>query len=532
MKTNQLAIAFLTLLLSSLTTVAVAQAALTGPQLRTMLARTGFEPNPSELAIYQGLSQAQVAQKLVLDATSNAAQTTAPDWVAAPAVTIAMRQAMADEGRMAYRQLQNRQMLLLREWWLSQMIATPTPLRERMVLFWHNHFPSSQQKVVDSHLLFNQHQIMRQHALGDFKQLLKGVVQSPAMLIYLDAPANRARAPNENLGRELMELFTLGEGRYTETDVKNAARALTGWSVNTQTNQFQFVPQQHDTVPKQVLGQTINNGDDVLALLLSNPNTAHFLVTKLWQEFISPKPSAADMGQIETLTKKFYSRNYGYDVSALMIDLLSQPALLDVANQASLVKSPVELVVGVVRAFEIPASDTRPLLQPLNAMGQSLFLHPSVKGWATGEGWINANTLLARKQMVATLWSSLSPRQSPAMDASTIPSMTSPMTAAMTAPMTAPMTIAMTVTPPRPPAGTANAATVPPMQGRANILPFPVEQWLTKYGYSPRSTLTAEQRSALQRAVLHAAPVVPLDSSVEGLPALRALMSDIAFQVK
>jgi uncharacterized protein (DUF1800 family) len=371
---------------------------LTDAQLNHFLARVGFDPSPAELTIYKGLSQAQLATQLVAKAAQNVAVPTAPEWVGQPAVNLQTRSNFTQEARMAYRTEQNSHTLELRQWWLRGMIDTPTPLRERMVLFWHNHFPSSQLKVVDSHMLWQQHQVMRQHALGDFKAMLKGVVQSPAMIEYLDASQNRAQAPNENLARELMELFTLGEGNYTEADVKQAAKALTGWGLNRATSGFQFNLRQHDTSAKTVLGLRLDTGDDLLALLLTQPQTAQWITHKLWKEFISPTPDAA---RVSALARQFYANNY--DVEGLLTALLADPALLADANQASLVKSPVELVVGTVRRFGVAVPNERALLQPLNAMGQVLFAHPSVKGWSTGEAWINANTLLARKQAIAAL---------------------------------------------------------------------------------------------------------------------------------
>jgi uncharacterized protein (DUF1800 family) len=465
-------------------------------QLDRYLARVGFDPSPAELNSYKGLSQSQLAQRLVTQAAQNSAVPAVPDWVSQPAVSLQTRGNFSQEERMDYRTLQNRQTLELREWWLRGMIATPTPLRERMVLFWHNHFPSSQQKVVDSQMLWQQHQVMRQHVLGDFKFMLKGVVQSPAMIEYLDASQNRAQAPNENLARELMELFTLGEGNYTEADVKQAAKALTGWGLNRATNGFQINSLQHDSSAKTVLGLGLDSGDNLLVLLLSQPQTAQWITQKLWKEFISPTP---DVARVNALARKFYVN--GYDVAALMAALLAEPALLADANQASLVKSPVELIVGTVRRFGIAVPNERALLQPLNAMGQVLFSHPSVKGWGTGEAWINANTLLARKQAIAAL---IAAPASPARNASNEMGMQAP-----------PAMVDGTPTP-RP----------------APSLRFNPDAWLAQLQMPVQRSLNPAELFKLSSHVLHTAPAAPLDSSLEALPALKALMSDIAYQVK
>jgi uncharacterized protein (DUF1800 family) len=486
---------FFSILLFICSAIAFAQqTALTAAQLNTFLSRVGFDASPAELASFSGLSQHQLAQRVVAQSIGNIATPAAPPWVADPPVTLKMRATMNVEERNTYRMQQNRQTVLLREWWLRGMIATPTPLRERMVLFWHNHFPSSQQKVIDTHLLWQQHQAMRLNALGDFKDLLYAVVQSPAMLEYLDAPQNRVQAPNENLARELMELFTLGEGNYSEQDVKQAAKALTGWSVNRNTNQFQFVERQHEPGIKHVLGMPVDRGGDVLGVLLMQKQTAHYITGKLWQEFISP---VIDEKRVQVLSQQFY--NSSYHIGSLMLTLLSEPALIADRNQAALVKSPVELLVGTVRRFGIAVPDERVLLQPLNAMGQVLFSHPSVKGWATGEGWINANTLLARKQAISSM-----------------------------------------INPPRnaaPMMGMQPQNAFPESENRAAIRPaagliFSPDAWLAQLQMPVHRSLNPAEQLALTNHVLHTAPAVPLDQSLEALPALKALLSDIAYQVK
>jgi uncharacterized protein (DUF1800 family) len=459
------------------------------------LARAGFDPSPSELRAMTGLSQVQLAQRLVSQAVGNTAVPSSPAWVSESFVSLLARGQMSAEARMEYRTLQNSQTLELRQWWLRGMIATPTPLRERMVLFWHNHFPSSQQKVVDSHMLWQQHQVMRQHALGSFNDLLYAVVQSPALLDYLDAPQNRASSPNENLARELMELFTLGQGHYSEGDIKEVAKALTGWSINRSSNSFQFQAQQHTQGPKLLFGKQVDTGGDVLGILLLQKQTARWITRKLWQEFIS---STVDEVRVNALAEQFYAR--GYPIAALVQDLLSEPAMLAISTEASLVKSPVELVVGTVRRFGIAVPNERALLQPLNAMGQVLFAHPSVKGWGTGEAWINANTLLARKQAIATLMSApVTPR-----------AMNNEMG------MQAPVSMADSTPAPR----------------SAPNLRLNPDAWLAQLKMPVQRSLNPVELAKLSAYVLHTSSAAPIDSSLEALPALKALMSDIAYQVK
>ena len=242
------------------------QVILNTSQINTLLSRAGFDPNPAEAAQFTGQTQAAIVKKLLADAQSNTALSsfpTLPEWTKTAGPTLADRRTTNQAQRMEYRTEETRKTQALRKWWLEGLLSTPTPLRERMVVFWHNHFPSAQRKVVSADMILQQHQILREHAFGNFAVLLKAAVQSPAMLEYLDASQNRATAPNENLGRELMELFTLGEGNYTEADVKEAARTLTGWTVNPNANVFAYNVRVHDTGSKRVLGKSVDTGDDL-----------------------------------------------------------------------------------------------------------------------------------------------------------------------------------------------------------------------------------------------------------------------------
>ena len=259
---------------------------LTTGQARHFLVRTGFAPTQAQVDAITGQSaQAVVANALVAAKASKTIHP-APDFVAQrPPIPYAFLK--TKEEQQAMRQQQLREGLDLKTWWMQEMIESPAPLVERMTLFWHNHFATSQQKVIRSQAMWNQHQVLRANALGSFATLLHGVAKDPAMLVYLDGANSRREAPNENFAREVMELFTLGEathgGGYSEQDIREAARAFTGWSIERDSFSFRFRPAFHDASAKTVLGQTGNfDGDAVLDVMLAQDAAARFIVGKLW----------------------------------------------------------------------------------------------------------------------------------------------------------------------------------------------------------------------------------------------------------
>lgn len=291
--------------------------------------------------------------------------------------------------------------------WLYRMIFTPHPLRERMTLFWHNHFATSFAKVKNSLLMQRQNDLLRTHALGDFKALLTAIGKDPAMLIWLDSTENRKAHPNENYAREVMELFTLGRGRYTEDDVRDAARAFTGWFVLN--DRFHEIPGQHDDGPKRILGRTgAFRGDDVPAILLAQPACAEFLCRKLVRQFVTevdPLPPAL----IAPLARQL--RDADYDVRAPLKTILNSSLFHRRETRRRRVKSPVELTVGTIRALEIlkPTVSAEALALACERMGQSLYAPPNVAGWEGGAAWANSTTLLNRTNFALSLLSSRDP---------------------------------------------------------------------------------------------------------------------------
>jgi uncharacterized protein (DUF1800 family) len=379
--------------LAALALPIAAHAAMGPEDARHLLNRAGFGATPREIAQYAQLTRAQAVDRL-LAGTRTGAATAAPDWVGAPITPPRALRNASQEERREFQAQEIRRGFELRSWWIGEMLATPSPLTERMTLFWHNHFVSSQQKVRYARLMYAQNVLLRRHATGNFGTLLHAVAKDPAMIVYLDSASNRKGKPNENFAREVMELFTLGEGRYTEHDVREAARAFTGWSLDPETGEFVFRKMQHDDGPKTVLGRTgVFDGDAVLDILLAQPATAEFVIAKLWREFVSLEP---DPPEVKRIAARF--RGAGYDVKPALRELFLASAFWAPANRAALIKSPVDLVVGTLRALEFQVGDPLPFVLVTAGLGQNLFAPPNVKGWPGGEAWINGSTLLARKQ--------------------------------------------------------------------------------------------------------------------------------------
>lgn len=368
-------------------------------EARHLLNRAGFGASPGEIAEFSQLPREQAIERLLRPARTVAAQP-APAWVNEGITPPRQLRDAGEAARKVFQQEQVRRSFELRGWWLAEMIATPSPLLERMTLFWHNHFVSSQQKVKYAQLMYRQNTLLRQHALGNFAALLHAAAKDPAMIIYLDSAGNRKGQPNENFAREVMELFTLGEGQYGEADIREAARAFTGWSIEPETGEYRWRPFMHDDGAKTVLGKSGNfDGDAVLDILLARSATAEFITRKLWREFVSPEP---DEREVKRIAARF--RDSGYDIRTVLRWVLLAPAFWSEEARGSLIKSPVDLVAGTLRSFQFETGDALPFAIVTAGLGQNLFAPPNVKGWPGGEAWINSSTLLARKQFLERLF--------------------------------------------------------------------------------------------------------------------------------
>jgi len=281
-------------------------------------------------------------------------------------------------------------------WIVARMLRCRHQLREKVALFWHNHFATSVAKVREPLWMIRQYRLFLDRGLGPFGALLDAVARDPAMLRWLDNETNRRGHANENFARELFELFTLGVGEYTEKDIHEAARAFTGWTILH--DRFHFSAAQHDDGEKSVLGASGRlSGEEVLRIALDQPACGRFLAGKLLREFVTPEP---DPAVAAALGRRL--RETGYDVGAALAELLSSRYFFDRSHRRALVRSPVDFAVGSARALG-GGVDAKALLEPLKEMGQELLAPPNVKGWPGGRSWISTATWLTRVQTARRL---------------------------------------------------------------------------------------------------------------------------------
>lgn len=272
--------------------------------------------------------------------------------------------------------------------WLNEMAQTQKPFREKMAFFWHCHFACRNNNVFYNQLLLH---VFRTHALGDFRTLLKQVSRSASMLFFLNNQQNKKGHANENFAREVMELFTLGRGNYTENDVKEAARAFTGWTAN-RDGTFVFRPKIHDELGKKILGKRGNfDGDDVLDIILANKKTSLFITKKIYRFFVN---DIIDDAIVNELAQSFYADNY--DIGKLMRTIFTSNWFYNEKNIGSRIKSPVELITGIRRLLPIKLKNEQPLFSLQKILGQQLLRPPNVAGWAGGKSWIDSSTLMMR----------------------------------------------------------------------------------------------------------------------------------------
>jgi hypothetical protein len=294
-----------------------------------------------------------------------------------------------------HRQKDAMQLMRVREWWVQSMIRTRWPLRERMVLFWHGHFTSGYRDVRNSYHMYVQNTLFRRHAAGSFRALLHEVSKDPAMLEYLDNNRNRKEHPNENYAREVMELFTLGTGNYTEEDIKELARGLTGWTF--EGNRFEFAERSHDGGKKTFLGRTGRlDGDEMLDIILEQPAASRYLAGRLWAFFAGGE---APPEVVEGLAKTL--RDCDWALAPALRQLFRSRAYYATAGKR--IKSPVELVVGLYRSTDLDSKGAFGLSFSAEALGQALMDPPNVKGWPGGRDWITTSLLFARYNVASAI---------------------------------------------------------------------------------------------------------------------------------
>jgi uncharacterized protein (DUF1800 family) len=288
-------------------------------------------------------------------------------------------------------------------WWLYRMINTANPLEEKMSLFWHGLFATAYEKIQNGRAVASQIDLFHQHCLGDFRTILVKLSRDPAMIIWLDNDTNHKGTPNENYGRELLELFSMGVGNYSEDDVKECARAFSGWTVanfnarypwGPYPMDFEYRPDDHDDGEKAFLGEQGRfNGEDIIDIIVRQPATGRFVADRLYNFFVSDDPAPADA--IETLSNAYFESNY--DIRSVMRVLLNSDFFKNAIYAK--VRSPAEVVASVLRLvgdFQEPRPGLLETTYESKYMGQELLNPPTVEGWHTGREWIDSGSLVGR----------------------------------------------------------------------------------------------------------------------------------------
>jgi len=371
-----------------------------------LLRRAAFGGSPSDVAHYAGMPMAEAVTALVRFPAAGDYPEPAltDDRDAELNILMSIRgangnDAAAMEGRKQLRDLRRQQNIANVTWWLNRMLATPAPLQEKMTLFLHGHFATAAgAKNIYGLDIVEQNELLRRYALGNWRELTHYVARDRAMLKWLDNARSVKAHPNENFARELMELFTLGIGNYTEQDVRESARAFTGFTFAPRTGQFYFNAAQHDDGSKTFLGRTGNfNGDDVIDIILTQPAAPKLFASKLLGFFLYNDPEPELVDAFAALIRK-----NDFAMAPVISTLLRSRVFYSDRAYRALVKSPVEFVIGTYQLFGITAVQPA-VIGALNRMGQLPFHPPSVKGWDGGVQWLNTQTMLARENFASSL---------------------------------------------------------------------------------------------------------------------------------
>ena len=370
-----------------------------------VLRKIGFEPSPSDVSQWIGQNRSILIANLIAELDTNPVNNY-PEWTNLEPRYWGQND-WPEKKRSAFRSARTQEIAELRQWWIKQMLATNSPLAERLVLFWENTFVAGFSGLDEkSHAQWMHHKTIRTHAFGNYRELLHSMIKDPAILIYLDNNRNERVSPNENLARELFELFTLGEGNYSENDIKEAARALAGWHVS-EFGKISFLERAwaRDFAKKKIFGvQKKFDGEELVELILKHTKASEYVVKKLWSEFVSLEP-------IPKHTLLYWSdafRKTNYDISELLTVILNSSYFWDDKYRGTSVKSPSELLVGMVRVSQNNQIPVSVLDARLADMGQILFDPPDVSGWGYGDYWIDAAKLIEREQFQNLFFRTLS----------------------------------------------------------------------------------------------------------------------------
>jgi uncharacterized protein (DUF1800 family) len=373
---------------------------------RHLLARAGFGGTPEDVATLCAMGPQKAVEFLVDYRTQPDVDLASPVTPVEPVDPAALAKLTPDERLKANQKRQRdeqQQMNRVREWWVTRMVRSPRPLEEKLVLFWHGHFANEFKTVRSGEAMYAQNQLFRTYAAGNFGKLLHAIIRDPAMLRYLDNNRNTKNRPNENLAREIMELFAMGVDQgYTEADIKEGARALTGHAFDPRTWAYRYNANAHDTGSKTLFGRTGKfDGDQFVDLILGQPATARFVARKLFVYFAHDAPSGAVIDKLAGVI-----RSNNYELAPALKALFRSEEFYSARSVGTQIKSPVQLVVGTARALRMTDIPPAFVATATRAMGQELFEPPNVKGWEAGRAWINANTAFTRANFPAQLLAS------------------------------------------------------------------------------------------------------------------------------
>ncbi len=345
--------------------------------------RAGFSATQEELLATLSIRPVEAVARMVRDDASDTTELIAFE---------------TDSAELAKAVLATSDAKQLASWWLHRMLNSPKPLKEKMTLFWHGHFATGAEKVQDAELMHQQNTLLRANALGNFRDLAQGIAMDPAMLIYLDSVSNRKAHANENFARELMELFCLGEGNYSEADVQQLAKCFTGWEIRRK--QFRFNPYQHDDSMKTLLGRSgIESGEAAIDCVLSSPHMPRFIVRKLFRFFVSEDANPSDEF-LFPLAQRFTETHYS--IANVVEMILGSRLMLSGWSIGRKVRSPIELAIGWMRSMKC-TTNVGFLSERLRTIGQAVLFPPNVKGWEGGRTWINSSTLVGRANLIYEL---------------------------------------------------------------------------------------------------------------------------------
>ena len=365
---------------------------------RHFLERTGIGANLFDIKQLVGTTRADAVHAL-LSQMDGTIQTPLPSFVFEDETEYWIRWDYDEPGRQSFRVARDRELSEFRRWWIREMIQTTKPQNERLLLFWTDHFPVEYSAIdEEAFAIAKQHLLFRLHGFENFKAMVKAIIRDPAMLNYLNGENNNKKAPNENLARELMELFVLGEGAYTEATIKEAARALTGSRINRMKGfEYYLHPRRHDSSVKTIFGKTGRfDGEDLVDILFQQPTASQFLTEKLWSYYVSE--TERNQSELAQISNAFLQSNF--EIPVLLAELFSTPSFWANQTRGTIVKSPVDLVIGTIRTTGHLPSDWQSTGNAMANLGQNLFEPPNIAGWSRGAGWVTPASLLNRTKFV------------------------------------------------------------------------------------------------------------------------------------